>query len=103
MPDSLPQSAEIVVIGGGIVGCSTTVIAKRGKKDVLLLERIDERDHLAFGGTSPPATVELQPDDTDEIQNSTSRSRRKPANRPGGSAARQPQHRRQSRSHDAYS
>ena len=40
MPDSLPQSAEIVVIGGGIVGCSTAYhLAKRGKKDVLLLER----------------------------------------------------------------
>ena len=40
MPDPLPQSAEIVVIGGGIVGCSTAYhLAKRGKKDVILLER----------------------------------------------------------------
>jgi glycine cleavage system aminomethyltransferase T/glycine/D-amino acid oxidase-like deaminating enzyme len=40
MSDALPQSAEIVVIGGGIVGCSTAYhLAKRGKKDVILLER----------------------------------------------------------------
>lgn len=40
MPAPLPQSAEIIVIGGGIVGCSTAYhLAKRGKKDVLLLER----------------------------------------------------------------
>ena len=36
----LPISAEIVVIGGGIVGCSTAYhLAKRGKRDVILLER----------------------------------------------------------------
>ena len=40
MPDPLPQSAEIVVIGGGIVGCSTAYpLAPRGKKDVIRLER----------------------------------------------------------------
>ena len=36
----LPSHAEIVVIGGGIIGCSTGYhLAKLGKKDVLLLER----------------------------------------------------------------
>ena len=36
----LPSHAEIVVIGGGIIGCSTAYhLAKLGKKDVLLLER----------------------------------------------------------------
>ena len=40
MPDPLPQSAEIIVIGGWIVGCSTSYhLAKRGKRDVFLLER----------------------------------------------------------------
>jgi sarcosine dehydrogenase len=36
----LPDQAQIVVIGGGIVGCSTAYhLAKFGAKDVLLLER----------------------------------------------------------------
>ena len=40
MTGPLPISAEIVVIGGGIVGCSTAYhLAKRGKRDVILLER----------------------------------------------------------------
>ena len=39
MPD-LPSSAEIVIIGGGIIGCSTAYhLAQLGKKDVILLER----------------------------------------------------------------
>jgi glycine cleavage system T protein len=36
----LPSHAEIVIIGGGIIGCSVAYhLAKLGKKDVLLLER----------------------------------------------------------------
>jgi glycine cleavage system aminomethyltransferase T/glycine/D-amino acid oxidase-like deaminating enzyme len=36
----VPSEAEIVVIGGGIIGCSVAYhLAKLGKKDVLLLER----------------------------------------------------------------
>jgi glycine cleavage system T protein len=36
----IPRQAEIVVIGGGIVGCSVAYhLTKLGKKDVLLLER----------------------------------------------------------------
>jgi glycine cleavage system T protein len=36
----LPSQAEIVIVGGGIIGCSVAYhLAKLGKKDVLLLER----------------------------------------------------------------
>ena len=36
----IPSQAEIVIIGGGIIGCSVAYhLAKLGKKDVLLLER----------------------------------------------------------------
>ena len=37
---SLPSHASVVVIGGGIIGCSTAYhLTKLGVKDVLLLER----------------------------------------------------------------
>jgi 4-methylaminobutanoate oxidase (formaldehyde-forming) len=37
---ALPSSAQIVIVGGGIVGCSTAYhLAKLGKTDVLLLEQ----------------------------------------------------------------
>ena len=37
---SLPSQARVVVVGGGIVGCSTAYhLAKLGEKDVLLLEQ----------------------------------------------------------------
>ena len=40
MTNGLPNHAQIVVIGGGIIGCSVAYhLAKEGAKDVLLLER----------------------------------------------------------------
>ena len=40
MASDLPRQARVVVIGGGVVGCSVAYhLAKRGWKDVLLLER----------------------------------------------------------------
>jgi 4-methylaminobutanoate oxidase (formaldehyde-forming) len=45
---ALPTHAEIIVIGGGIIGCSTAYhLAKAGAKDVVLLER-----HKLTSGTS---------------------------------------------------
>jgi len=40
MNNILPDQAQIIVIGGGIIGCSVAYhLAKEGAKDVLLLER----------------------------------------------------------------
>ena len=40
MPNTLPNQAEIVIVGGGIVGCSIAYhLASMGKTDVLLLEK----------------------------------------------------------------
>jgi heterotetrameric sarcosine oxidase gamma subunit len=40
MPNDVPTQARVVVIGGGVVGCSVAYhLTKRGWKDVLLLER----------------------------------------------------------------
>jgi len=48
MNNILPDQAQIIVIGGGIIGCSVAYhLAKEGAKDVLLLER----GHLTCGST----------------------------------------------------
>ena len=40
MSNNIPSQAQIVIIGGGIIGCSVAYhLAKEGAKDVLLLER----------------------------------------------------------------
>ena len=40
MEDGLPSRAQVVIIGGGVVGCSVAYhLAKRGWTDVVLLER----------------------------------------------------------------
>ena len=40
MPETLPHRAQVVVVGGGIVGCSVAYhLTKRGVSDVLLLEQ----------------------------------------------------------------
>ena len=44
----LPQKSRIVIIGGGVIGCSIAYhLAKRGARDVLLLERLQ----LTHGAT----------------------------------------------------
>jgi sarcosine oxidase subunit beta len=48
----LPRTAEVVIIGGGVVGCSIAYhLARRGMRDVLVLER----DQVGAGTTSKAA------------------------------------------------
>ena len=48
MSKKIPSSTKVVVIGGGVVGCSCAYhLAKFGWKDVILLER----DKLTSGTT----------------------------------------------------
>jgi glycine/D-amino acid oxidase-like deaminating enzyme len=48
----LPQRARVVVIGGGIIGCSVAYhLAHMGWRDVVLLER--DRSPRAPPGTPP--------------------------------------------------
>jgi sarcosine dehydrogenase len=45
---AIPAKARIVIIGGGIIGCSIAYhLAKRGERDVVLLERLQ----LTHGAT----------------------------------------------------
>ena len=38
--DSLPSQAQIVIIGGGVIGCSIAYhLTKLGRRDIVLLER----------------------------------------------------------------
>ena len=47
----LPRHAEVVVVGGGVIGCSVAYnLAKRGLTDVVLLER-----HALTSGTTSAA------------------------------------------------
>lgn len=70
-PVSVPQSAEVVIIGGGIIGCSTLYhLTKLGCTNVVLLEK----DQLTAGTTWHTAGLiwRLRPNDTDiQILNHT--------------------------------
>jgi sarcosine oxidase, subunit beta len=49
---NLPRTADVVIIGGGVVGCSIAYhLARRGARDVLVLER----ETVGAGTTSKAA------------------------------------------------
>jgi len=48
----LPRTAEVVIIGGGVMGTSTAYhLARRGCRDVLLVEKAE------FFGQGPPVSA----------------------------------------------
>lgn len=66
MTTAIPTQAQIVIIGGGIVGCSTAYhLTKVGYKDVLLLERKE----LASGTTFAAAGLLAQLRQNQEMTN----------------------------------
>ena len=63
--DALPATADVVVIGGGVVGCATAFFAARAGLRVLVLER-----HAALGTLTTAASTgafRLQFDNQEEI------------------------------------
>ena len=66
MTNSIPEQAQIVIIGGGIVGCSTAYhLTKAGFKDVVLLERKE----LGCGTTHAAAGLLAQLRQNQEMTN----------------------------------
>ena len=64
MENKLPNSTKVVVIGGGVVGCSVAYhLAKFGWKDTILLER----DQRTSGTTRNTAGLVSQLGTTAEI------------------------------------
>lgn len=61
----LPDSAELVVIGGGIVGCATAFFAARAGLEVLVLERRPALGTLTTAAST--GAFRLQFDNPDEI------------------------------------
>ena len=63
--EQLPSRADLVVVGGGIVGCATAFFASRAGLDVVVIER-----HPALATLTTPVSTgafRLQFDNTDEI------------------------------------
>ena len=66
----LPAHARVVIIGGGIVGCSVAYhLTKLGWRDVVLLERrqLTSRHHLARRRPRRPAARDPEPDPARQV------------------------------------
>ena len=65
MNKNIPKSCKVVVIGGGVAGCSTAYhLAKFGWKDTVLLER----DVLTSGTTWHAAGLMVSLDQAQQLQ-----------------------------------
>src|SRR6186713_3430678 len=63
--DATPPTADLVVIGGGVIGCATAFFAARAGLRVVVLER-----HAALGTLTTPVSTgafRLQFDNPEEI------------------------------------
>jgi 4-methylaminobutanoate oxidase (formaldehyde-forming) len=68
MSNQIPTQAQIVIIGGGIVGCSTAYhLTRQGYKDVVLIERKE----LGSGTTWAAAGLVAQLRQNQEMTNLT--------------------------------
>ena len=86
----LPSGSDVIIIGGGIVGCSIAYhLAKLGITDVLLLEAqaAHLRHDLARGRADRAAARDAADDRTREVHLRAARThwRRRPDRRPGSS------------------
>ncbi|CAJ2376722.1 MAG: Dimethylglycine dehydrogenase [Arenicellales bacterium IbO2] len=62
MPDSLPSHARVVIIGGGVVGCSILFhLARKGWKDVVLLERAELTSGSSWHAAGQIHTISSDP------------------------------------------
>ncbi len=83
-----PTQARAVVIGGGIVGCSTAYhLAKLGWKDTIVLERHKLTSGSTFhaaGLVGHSARAPTSPSSSASPSRSTAPSRRRPGSPPAG-------------------
>ena len=89
--NTLPAHARVVIIGGGVIGCSVAYhLTQLGWRDVVLLERAQlTRHHLACRGPSDFAARHRDADAARQVLpgSLSASSRPRPARPPGSSAA----------------
>src|SRR2546428_12362625 len=84
MPPAVPSRARVVVVGGGIIGCSVAYhLAHMGWKDVVLVER----DRLTSGTTWHAAGLIVTFGSTSETSTAMRKYTRDPYARPAARTA----------------